>query len=70
MVVFSRIAKITIYPRKSDFTLFCKCGTCTTYGSSKDEEWDEDTVFQCRHCGAKYSAVVKVKAHDVSKRDR
>lgn len=38
--------RIFIYPRKSDFSLICKCGAVTTYGSMFKEEWDKNTIFQ------------------------
>ena len=59
-----RRADITIYPRKSDFTLQCKCGTITTYGSSFKEEWDEEVTFECRYCGTKYTATIRTSCKE------
>ena len=57
--------RLYIYPRVSDFSLICKCGAITTYGSMFKEEWSIDTVFPCRICGAKYSANIKITVNQV-----
>lgn len=58
-------ARMSVYPRKSDFTLQCICGTITTYGSSFKEDWYEGTEFKCRYCGAKYLVKVDTKCEKV-----
>lgn len=57
--------ELTIFPRKSDFTLHCICGTVTTYGSSFKEDWYEGTEFECRYCGAKYKVNIDIKSEKV-----
>ena len=45
--------EVKLRSMKSDFTLYCQCGTITTYGSSKIE-WKEGMILECRICKAKY----------------
>jgi hypothetical protein len=54
--------RIKLVLSKSNFILFCECGTETTYGSQFKFDWNREMMLECRKCGSKYLPRLVVEA--------
>ena len=53
----------------ADFTLYCKCGTVTTYGSMFKQKLEKGMYLNCRECGREYMPFVKVHIIDIKEKE-